>query len=156
MKTALNQQRGVILLEVLISLVIFALGVLAIIGLQAVTAKAGVDARFRTEAATLADELVSRAQTWTDMTSLRTNFQSGNATGTPAILAGTEYQDWVNNKLSFAATGLPGAQATVTFPAAFTATGAGAIMTVNISWQMPGKADRSSHTTVAALPGTGG
>ena len=146
MKTAQQRQDGVVILEVLVSIVIFAVGVLGIVGLQAVTAKAGIDARFRTEAAALADELVARAQIWTDVTTLQTNFQS-----TPT--AGAEYQAWLNNRLALAGSGLPGALATVAFPTPFTATGAGALMTVEISWQAPGSEDRSRHTTVAALPG---
>ena len=150
MKTMKKNQSGVVILEVLVSIVIFAVGVLGIVGLQAVTAKAGVDARFRTEAAALSDELVARAQIWTDPTTMATNFAGTTDTG------GTEYQSWFDNRLARATTGLPGAQATVAFPAPFAATGAGALMTVEISWQSPGGDSRSSHTTVAALPGGGG
>lgn len=146
MQTMQKRQDGVVILEVLVSIVIFAVGVLGIVGLQAVTAKAGIDARFRTEAATLADELVARAQIWSDMTTLQANFQNG----------GAEYLAWYNNRLNRAATGLPGAAATVNFPTPFAASGSGALMTVAISWQAPGAEFRSTHTTVAALPGSGG
>ena len=150
MKTLQTSQGGVVILEVLVSIVIFAVGVLGIVGLQAVTAKAGVDARFRTEAAALSDELVARAQTWVDLATLATNFQGATATG------GAEYQSWYNNRLALAGSGLPGAQATVAFPAPFAAAGAGILMTVEVSWLAPGSGSRSSHTTVAALPGGGG
>ena len=149
MKKLQKNQSGVVILEVLVSIVIFAVGVLGIIGLQAVTAKAGVDARFRTEAATLADELVARAQIWSDVATLESSFTSPT---------GSEYVAWLNNRLALAGSGLPGVQATVAFPAPFVATtgGGGALMTVVISWQLPGSTDRSTHTTVAALPGGGG
>ena len=143
MKKIQKNQSGVVILEVLVSIVIFAVGVLGIVGLQAVTAKTGVDARFRTEAATLADELVSRAQIWSDTTTLTANFQTG----------GAEYLAWYNNRLAIAGSGLPDAQATVTFLTPFT--GGGAMMSVEISWQSPGGEFRSGHTTVAALPGGG-
>lgn len=146
MKVIQIRQNGVVVLEVLVSIVIFAVGVLGIVGLQAVTAKAGVDARFRTEAAALADELVARAQIWTNQATLKANFENG----------GGEYDAWFNNRLARSLSGLPGAQATVTFPLPFTAVGAGALMSVDVSWQTPGTTDRSSHTTVAALPGSGG
>lgn len=151
MKTLQKNQHGVVILEVLVSIVIFAVGVLGIVGLQAVTAKAGIDARFRTEAAAFADELVARAQTWSDTTTLGTNFAGAVATG------GTEYQSWFANRLALAGSGLPGAEATVAFPAplAAAATGGGVLMTVEISWQAPGGEFRGSHTTVAALPGGG-
>lgn len=152
MQTMQKRQNGVVILEVLVSIVIFAVGVLGIVGLQAVTAKAGVDARFRTEAATLADELVARAQIWSDVSTMETNFKSN----TGGVTGGPEYQSWFDNRLAIAGSGLPGALATVAFPTPFAATGAGALMTVEISWQAPGSADRSSHTTVATLPGSGG
>ena len=154
MKTIQKSQGGVVILEVLVSIVIFAVGVLGIVGLQAVTAKAGINARFRTEAAALSDELVARAQTWTDLSTLVTNFTGTTAAG-GTTTGGTEYQSWSNDRLARATTGLPGAQATVTFPAPLSVTpGAGVLMTVEISWQAPGGDSRSSHTTVAALPGT--
>ncbi len=143
MKTLQKNQNGVVILEVLVSIVIFAVGVLGIVGLQAVTAKAGTDARFRTEAAALGDELVARAQIWSDPATLATNFQNG----------GSEYAAWFNNRLSRAGSGLPAAAATVTFPATFTGTNAGVLMTVQISWQAPGSEFAASHTTVASLPG---
>ena len=137
------------ILEVLVSIVIFAIGVLGIVGLQAVTAKTGIDARFRTEAAALSDELVARAQSSGNISTIQTDFVGANATG------GTEYLSWYNNRLILAGSGLPGAQATVTFPAPFTFPGAGTLMAVEISWLAPGSDGRSSHTTVAALPGGG-
>ena len=143
MKTIPKNQSGVVILEVLVSIVIFAVGVLGIVGLQAVTAKAGIDARFRTEAAAFADELVARAQIWSDPTTLATNFQNG----------GSEYVAWFNNRLALAGSGLPAAAATVSFPPTFTGTNAGVLMTVQISWQAPGSEFAASHTTVASLPG---
>ena len=150
MKTIRKSQDGVVILEVLVSIVIFAIGVLGIVGLQAVTAKAGIDARFRTEAAALSDELVARAQIWTDVPTLQTNFVGVNASG------GMQYLAWYNDKLALAGSGLPGAQAAVAFPAPFALPGAGILMSVVISWQAPGGDVRSTHTTIAALPGTGG
>ena len=154
MKKIQKHHQGVVILEVLVSIVIFAVGVLGIVGLQAVTAKAGIDARFRTEAATLSDEIVARAQIWTDSATLASNF-----TGTSDLTSrsgGSEFVYWYDNRLKLTGSGLPGAIAIVTFPATYTVTGAGKLITVQVSWQAPGVAERSAHTTVAALPGTGG
>jgi type IV pilus assembly protein PilV len=145
-----KHQSGVVILEVLVSIVIFAVGVLGIIGLQAATAQTGIDARFRTEAATIADELIARAQIWDDVATLATNFQGADTSG------GAEYQAWYSNRLALAGSGLPDAKATVAFPAPFAGTAAGTLMTVELSWLAPGADFRSSHTTVAALPGGGG
>ncbi len=59
-----HKQRGVVLLESLIAVLIIAFGILGIIGLQAVSVSAVSDARYRVEATELADELIN--QIWVD------------------------------------------------------------------------------------------
>ena len=53
-------QRGFSLLEVLISVLIFSLGVLALVNLQATAVRLGTDARLRADATFLADQLFAR------------------------------------------------------------------------------------------------
>lgn len=55
-----NQQwsSGFVLLEVLIAILIFSLGVVGLIGLQAISAKNSTDARYRSEAALLVNQLI--------------------------------------------------------------------------------------------------
>lgn len=53
-------QRGFSLVEVLVAVVIFALGVLGLVRLQATAVKMSTDARQRAEATFLADQLVAR------------------------------------------------------------------------------------------------
>ena len=53
-------QRGYVLLEALVALLIFSLGLLGLIGFQAASTKIATDSRFRTEAAMLADELLAK------------------------------------------------------------------------------------------------
>lgn len=55
-----RQAAGFSLLEVLVALVIFSLGALALLRLQATAVRMSTDARQRTEAAFLADQLVAR------------------------------------------------------------------------------------------------
>lgn len=88
------RQRGFLLLEVLISAVIFAIGVLALIGLQGRMNRAQAEARDRADAAYLASEL--QARMWGDLTNL--NSYNGCPTSYAAC------QEW-RNKL---ATVLPG------------------------------------------------
>ncbi len=57
---AARSQRGFTLMEVLVSIVILSLGVLALVKLQANAAKMATDARQRAEATFLADQLVAR------------------------------------------------------------------------------------------------
>ena len=59
-----EHQRGVALIEALVSILIFAIGVLALLGLQALGLKAASDGKYRADAAYLANQLVS--QIWAD------------------------------------------------------------------------------------------
>lgn len=51
-------QRGAMLLEALIAILIFSIGILGIVGLQATAVQQSTDARYRSEAAQLADQLL--------------------------------------------------------------------------------------------------
>ena len=59
-----SSQQGVILLEALIGILIFSLGVLALVAMQAVSVSNVSNARYRTEAAFLANEIIS--EIWVD------------------------------------------------------------------------------------------
>lgn len=56
------------LLEVMIGLLLFVIGILGIMGLQAVSMKNTVDAKYRTEATYLANQIVARM--WADASNL--------------------------------------------------------------------------------------
>ncbi|TXT30916.1 MAG: hypothetical protein FD131_1403 [Rhodocyclaceae bacterium] len=58
----LKSQSGFLLLEVLIAIVIFAVGILAIVGLQATMVKNSTDARYRAIASQVAEQRI--AQQW--------------------------------------------------------------------------------------------
>lgn len=71
-------QGGFALLEGLIAILIFSLGVLAIVGMQAVAVKQATDARYRSDASLLADRLIGTM--WAgDRTpaTLQANFATG-------------------------------------------------------------------------------
>src|SRR2546428_12965622 len=59
-----KRENGVMLLEALIAILIFSIGILAVVGLQAVSIRNVTDSKHRTEAAFLANNLLS--QMWTD------------------------------------------------------------------------------------------
>jgi type IV pilus assembly protein PilV len=58
--TAVRRQAGFMLLEVLVSILIFSLGVLAVVGLQAASAKDSSQAKYRADATMLINDLVGR------------------------------------------------------------------------------------------------
>ena len=68
MTRALKSQGGVILIEALIGILIFSIGILALIGMQAAAMKNTTDARYRSEAAFLANQIIG--QMWVDRTNL--------------------------------------------------------------------------------------
>jgi type IV pilus assembly protein PilV len=54
------KQDGVVLIEALLGILIFSIGILALIGMQSVAVKNTADARYRTEAAYLANNILSQ------------------------------------------------------------------------------------------------
>ena len=72
-----GRQRGVMLIEALIAILIFSIGILGIIGLQASAVQQSTDAKNRAEAAYLADQLMGAM--WTDnrtVANLQAKYQS--------------------------------------------------------------------------------
>lgn len=58
MRTMRSNQEGVMLLEALIGILIFSLGILALVAMQAVSVSSVSNARYRTEAAFLANDIL--------------------------------------------------------------------------------------------------
>ena len=65
---AMKSQAGVMLIEALIGILIFSIGILALIGMQGQAIRNTTDARYRSEAAFLATEVIGRM--WIDIASL--------------------------------------------------------------------------------------
>jgi type IV pilus assembly protein PilV len=63
-----KQEAGVMLIEALIGILIFSIGILALIGMQGVAMKNTNDARFRSEASFLATQIVGTM--WADVANL--------------------------------------------------------------------------------------
>lgn len=70
----ISAQHGVVLIEALIAVLIFSMGVLALVGLQAAMVKNTSDARYRTEAAMIAQERVGLI--WSDAANLNTYLEA--------------------------------------------------------------------------------
>lgn len=140
-------QTGVMLLEALIAILVFALGVLALVGLQSISIKQSSEAKYRADAALLANELIG--QMWVTDRSLAT------LTGqfTPG---GAAYQAWLaritdNNMLPGVAANPPNVQvAPIGLPAPpITPSNR---VTVTVSWKAPNEpaADPVHSVTVVA------
>ena len=125
------RQRGFMLIEALIALLIFSIGILGIIGLQASAVKQSTDARYRSEAAQLADQLISQMWTSTDR-SPATLAASYNSCGAGC----TGYATWLA-RVKQVLPGVSDDAGSDTAPVV-DVSNPGAIVTVRLRWRQPG------------------
>jgi len=168
-------QRGVFLIEALLGILIFSLGILSLVAMQTAAVSAQSDARYRIEAANLADQIVSEiwlnvnrlpvppatqlaSQLASAASVLAVQHQAGGASCNFSGAASTSslVTDWVNT-VTGAGTGLPGAiaamQQIIVTPAVADASGQSAYSTVSVTlcWQAPIDASPHRHTIVALI-----
>jgi type IV pilus assembly protein PilV len=157
------RQRGSMLIEVLVAVLIFSVGILGIVGLQASSVKASSDAKYRSEAGLLANELIG--QMWA---SDRTQATLQAAFNSPT--SGASYQAWAwggaggggNQTAPAAGTVLqilPGAQSNpplvVVAPVAAVSALSlpSSLVTITIFWQAPNEAVQHSYVATAQIGG---
>ena len=137
------QQQGVVLLEALIGILIFSLGILALVAMQAISVSTVSNARYRTEAAFLANEIIAAA--WVDRGANYANL------ATYAVSSGTatnpNTQAWVAKVNAL----LPGTAALPPDIAIATPAAGGRQMTVTIRWRAPDAVTASNHVAVAFI-----
>lgn len=153
-----RRQQGVMLLEALIGILIFSVGILAMVGMQAAAFSASADAKNRAEAAAFANQIISDIWMGVDRTSdanlvtslnnfqLNTGgsdcaFSGGMADGTNTVLA-----DWVS-AVTNASTGLLGA--TATMQQVIVSTVDLNRVTVTVCWQTPQDARSRKHQVIS-------
>ena len=130
-----DPQTGVMLIEALIAILIFSIGILAVVGMQGTAIKNVTQSKSRSDAAMLANQLI--AQMWAD----KGNIASYNYPGSGTIPAqlGTVMPPagWIGqvSKLPGATTALP--VITVPAPGTPAPTASGATVQIQIFWQMP-------------------
>jgi len=127
-------QHGVMLIEALIAILLFSAGILAMIGMQGLAISYSADAKYRSDAAFLANELIG--QMWVDRLQFPNYAYPG---GTAPNLA-----TW---KAKVDAT-LPGTAANAPTVAVDAVTGT---VTVTIRWQAPNADSARSYRSVAII-----
>jgi len=144
---AQGSERGVMLIEALVAILIFSIGILAVVGMQAVAIKDVTSAKYRSEAAFLAQELL--AQMWTDNGNIGVYAFAGAGAPPARILP------WVNKvqlRLPDVANQLPVVTLTNPSPAA-PAVPTGATVQITVRWRLPDEVTQGlpahSHTVVA-------
>jgi type IV pilus assembly protein PilV len=127
-------QRGVMLLEALIAILVFSLGILAMVGLQAVAIKNTGDAKYRSNAIFLANQVIG--QMWVD----RTNLSDYADPAKPKRIAWEDTIDAV----------LPGASGDIQQATMVRGTTTTTVVTVTVRWRNPGQASSEpDHRYVA-------
>jgi type IV pilus assembly protein PilV len=146
-------QGGSALIEILVSILIFAMGILGILGLQTTTVGVAADARYRTEAAALADEYIALMVTADPLT--LSNYVTG----------GSAFTAWYNVRVRpTAATLVPVALPNADFevdvinpvantPVAINAA-AGNTVRVTVNWRASSEktTDEHTHVTRTTIP----
>jgi type IV pilus assembly protein PilV len=132
---------GFTLLEALVAIVILSVGVIGLVGLQTASVKNATEARYRSEAAMLVNQLIGRM--WaTDRTvaTLQANFNTG----------GSAYGTWLAEVQST----LPGVGDAGTATAPAVVVDDTSLVTVTVYWLAPSDASSTSphnFTTVAQI-----
>lgn len=119
-----SAQQGVVLIEAMIAILIFSIGVLGIVGMQANMVKNTSDAKFRADASDIAQQRIG--QIWADPDPTRPGYVSFAESGTSISSA------------------LPNGTRTTTQ--------SGVQFTVTVHWQEPG-GDPHSYTAIANIAG---
>ena len=160
MPSVRRRERGVMLIEALIAILIFSIGILAVVGMQGVAMKNVTESKSRSEAAFLAQELM--AQMWIDQNIAgginTSNVSSANynyaGTGTPPPRLGTitppPGTGWIKHVLQ-----LPGAANALPKVTITNETPSGATVKIEIFWRLPEEATLGlpphSYTVVASI-----
>lgn len=139
LKRCRSRQKGSYLLESLVAILIFAFGVLGLVGIVAGSVRATNDARYRAEAANLAAAVVG--EMWaTAAADLDTQFGSG----------GAKLTDWQNQVggLLPSATGTNAPQIDLTQPGL---SSQARTVVITVFWQLPGEAVRHQFVMSAQI-----
>ena len=134
----LRGQAGMMLLEALLGILLFSIGILGLIGLQGVSIKNTTEARYRSEAAYLANQIVGRM--WVDRTNLANYaLTTGTTCNTGAT---TALQQWLCQVEST----LPGITAAA--PTRPTITVAADTVTVTLHWRVGSNAAITDNSDI--------
>jgi type IV pilus assembly protein PilV len=135
-------QQGIILLEGLMAILIFSMGILAIVGLQVASIKHSAEAKYRADASLLANQIIG--QMWVNQANIAAyaHNPAGGAVCNPAQAASGNAD--VANWLAEVAAALPGARGAMQQ----ISVAANNQVTVTVCWQGP--QDPQPHNFVVA------
>jgi type IV pilus assembly protein PilV len=140
-----KKQKGSILLEALIAILIFSMGILALMGMQATAINTVSESKYRSNAGFLANRIIG--QIWTD----RANLASYACN--PCTTTGTGNADtraW-STEIQSGALQLPGVTDAANQPTVIL--GANNQVQIQIFWQAPNATAQRNHLVIAYING---
>jgi type IV pilus assembly protein PilV len=137
-----RQQSGIILIEALVSILIFSVGVLAIIALLTASVLTTRDSGNRSTAGLLASQVIG--QMWVDDRT-PANLQAKYMTG------GTGYQTWLNNVDNSSLPGVSGVSANQPTIAISAVTATSSLVTVTVYWQPPDAVLKHKYVAITQI-----
>lgn len=132
-----QQQSGFLLIEALVAILIFSLGVIALIGFQSIAIGQSINGKYRTEASYLANSLIGQMMV-----------DKGNFTGYNGTVGTASGRISWNTQVANA---LPSGSGTVTVVPNTTALNTPQVVTVTVNWQNPDDASAHNHTTISQI-----
>ena len=151
-RAAITSQHGSVLLEALFAFLLFSIGVLALIGLQTVSIKNSADAKYRSDASYLANQIIARM--WVDRSNI--DRYAHYATGPLCAFTGTASADvggWVTPVTAWVTqvTGLlPGAASSKTQILVTTVSGTKQVK-VTVCWKGPQETTTHNFAVTAQI-----
>ena len=147
---ARSGQRGIIIVEVLLAIVIFSFGILGVIHLQATAIKLNADSKLRSDASYLAGQIIS--QMWIDRSNLAdyVHYAGGsNCTFTGSAGTSAHVTNWVGttSKIGSVLHSLPNATSQIKVE-----TGTN-MVTVTVCWRAPQETETHNFTSTALISG---
>jgi type IV pilus assembly protein PilV len=149
-----STQRGSVLLEALIAILLFSMGMLALAGVQAAALKNAAEAKYRAEASFLASQII--AQMWGENPANLASYQHNPTTTAPCTFSGAASANanvvaWLGTDSTpgTVAGNLPGAPGT----RQQISVGANNVVTVTVCWQPPTDPLPRSFVGVAQISG---
>ena len=132
------QQRGAALLEALIGILIFSIGILGLVAMQSMAVKQMADAKYRSDASFLANQIIGKM--WGNRANLATFAYPGSGTPPTSIAA------WVTDIQNT----MPGSTSATNLPVIVVA---GNQVTISIFWQTPNAVTRNNYVSIAYING---
>lgn len=150
-----HPQSGFLLIEALVAIAIFAIGILGLMAMQGMVVRETADAQYRIEASAFVDQIIAEMRaacgapvsTGTGIEqSCQTFLPPGAATNPFASPGGARYLAWRSQVITTATGGLPGASAvppTIVFN--------GNQVTVSVFWRQPGETQSHQHVVTTQI-----